>query len=41
MEGKKIDIVVLGMNGGVANFKPAAYLTCYPTPFKKMELVLK
>jgi hypothetical protein len=41
MEGKKIDIVVLGMNGGVANFKPAAYLTCYPKPFKKMELVLK
>jgi hypothetical protein len=41
MEGNKIDIVVLGMNGGVANFKPAAYLTCYPKPAKKMELVLK
>ncbi len=41
MEGKKMDIVVMGMNGGVANFKPVAYLTCYPTPVKKLELVLR
>jgi hypothetical protein len=41
MEGKEMDIIVLGMNGGVANFQPVAYLTCYPTPVKKLELVLK
>lgn len=40
MEGKDIDIVVLGMKGGVKKFKPYAYLTCYPKPYKKMELVL-
>ena len=40
MSGKKIDIVVLGMKGGVKEFKPAAYLTCYPKPHEKMELVL-
>jgi len=40
MEGKDIDIVVLGMRGGVKEFKPYAYLTCYPKPYKKMELVL-
>lgn len=38
--GKDIDIVVLGMKGGVKKFKPYAYLTCYPKPYKKMELVL-
>jgi len=41
MEGKKIDIVVLGMNGGETKFIPTAYLTCYPKPNKKMKLVLK
>ena len=40
MEGKNIDIVVLGMKGGVKKFKPYAYLTCYPKPYEKMELVL-
>jgi len=41
MEGKEIDIIVLGMKGGETKFIPTAYLTCYPTPFKKMELLLK
>lgn len=40
MEGKKIDIIVLGMKGGVKKFKPTAYLTCYPKPYKNMELKL-
>ncbi len=40
MEGKKIDIVVLGMKGGTSKFKPSAYLTCYPKPYRKMELIL-
>jgi hypothetical protein len=41
MEGKEIEIIVLGMKGGETKFIPTAYLTCYPTPFKKMELILK
>ncbi|KKL24466.1 hypothetical protein LCGC14_2415030, partial [marine sediment metagenome] len=40
MEGRKIDIVVLGMKGGKKNFKPNAYLTCYPLPYQKLELKL-
>jgi hypothetical protein len=40
MEGKNIEIVVLGMKGGVKKFNATAYLTCYPKPYKKMELVL-
>ncbi|RLE04844.1 MAG: hypothetical protein DRJ13_03100 [Bacteroidetes bacterium] len=41
MEGRKIDIVVLGMKGGEKNFKANAYLTCYPVPYQKIELKLK
>lgn len=41
MEGKKIEIIVLGMKGGETKFIPTAYLTCYPAPVKKMELVLR
>ncbi len=40
MEGKEIEMLVLGMKGGVKKFKPTAYLTCYPKPYKKMELKL-
>jgi hypothetical protein len=40
MEGKKLEIVVLGMKNGETNFKPAAYLTCYPKPYQKKELKL-
>ena len=40
MEGRKIDIVVLGMKGGMKYFKPNAYLTCYPVPYQKLELKL-
>ncbi|MFC2128557.1 discoidin domain-containing protein [Bacteroidota bacterium] len=40
MEGKNIEIFVLGMKGGVKKFKPCAYLTCYPKPYKKMQLRL-
>jgi hypothetical protein len=40
MEGRKIDIVVLGMKGGEKKFKPNAYLTCYPVPYQKIELKL-
>jgi len=40
MEGKKIDIIVMGMKDGENKFKPNAYLTCYPAPYQKMELKL-
>lgn len=40
MEGKKIDIVVLGMKGGKSSFKPEAWLTCYPVPYIQKELIL-
>lgn len=40
MEGKNIDIIVLGMKGGEKKFNTYAYLTCYPKPYEKLELVL-
>jgi len=40
MEGRKIDIIVLGMKGGKKDFKPNAYLSCYPVPYQKLELKL-
>jgi hypothetical protein len=40
MEGKDIEIIVLGMKGGETKFTPRAYLTCYPKPYKKKELKL-
>jgi hypothetical protein len=40
MEGKNLEIFVLGMRGGVTEFQPTAYLTCYPKPYRKMELKL-
>ncbi len=40
MKGKKIDIVVLGMKGGLADFKPEVWLTSYPAPYVKKELIL-
>jgi len=40
MEGRNIDIVVLGMKDGEKKFKPNAYLTCYPAPYQKLELKL-
>lgn len=40
MEGKQLDIFVLGMKGGKTNFKPSAYLGCYPVPYQKKELIL-
>jgi len=40
MEGKQLDIFVLGMKGGKTNFKPRLYLGCYPVPYQKKELIL-
>jgi len=40
MQGKEIDIVVLGMKGGVHNFKAQAWITSYPAPYMEKELIL-
>jgi hypothetical protein len=40
MEGKPIEIVVLGMKGGNRDINPIAYLSCYPAPYGKKELTL-
>ncbi len=40
MLGKEIDVVVLGMKGGIAEFKPEVWLTTYPAPYVKKELIL-
>lgn len=40
MAGKKIDIVVLVLDGGYNEIKPEAWLTTYPIPYENRELVL-
>jgi hypothetical protein len=40
MEGKQLDIFVLGMKGGKTNFKPSVYLSSYPVPYQRKELKL-
>ena len=40
MKGAKIDAVVMVMKDGVAEFKPEVWITAYPVPYEKMELIL-
>ncbi len=40
MAGKTIDVVVLVLEGGKKGFHPDVYLTAYPIPFEKKELIL-
>ena len=40
MTGKKIDVVVLGLNREIEELKPEVWITAYPIPFVKKELVL-
>ncbi len=40
MKGAKIDAVVLVMKDGISEFKPEVWITSYPIPFEKKELVL-
>jgi len=40
MKGKQIDVVVLGMRNGISEFKPEVWITSYPIPFEKKELLL-
>jgi hypothetical protein len=39
--GKTIDVVVLVAEGGKNEFQPDVYITAYPVPFEKKELILK
>ena len=41
MVGKKIDIMVLGMKGGLREFQPSAWLCAGPDPYVANELVIK
>jgi len=41
MIGQKIEVVVLGMNKDMLDFKPEAWITAYPIPFESRELVLQ
>jgi hypothetical protein len=40
MAGKTLDIVVLILQGGANDVKPEAWVTAYPIPFEKRELIL-
>jgi hypothetical protein len=40
MKGSKIDVVVLVMKEGVAKFNPEVWITAYPIPYEKKELII-
>jgi len=40
MKGARIDAVVLVMKNGLQEFKPEAWITTYPIPYEKKELIL-
>jgi hypothetical protein len=40
MTGAKIDAVVLTMKDGISEYKPEVWITTYPIPFEKKELLL-
>lgn len=40
MRGAKIDVVVMVMKDGLAEFKPEVWITAYPIPYEKKELTL-
>lgn len=40
MKGKKIEVVVLVLKSGIAEFKPEVWITAYPVPYERLELVL-
>ena len=41
MVGKTLDAVVLGLNKEITDLKPEVWITTYPIPYKKRELMLK
>jgi len=40
MKGSKIDVVVLVMKEGVAKFNPEVWITAYPIPYEKKEIII-
>jgi len=40
MKGAKIDVVVLVMKEGIAKFNPEVWITSYPIPYEKKELIV-
>ena len=40
MKGAKIDAVILVMKDGLSEFKPEVWITAYPIPYEKKELLL-
>jgi hypothetical protein len=40
MVGRRLDVVVLGLNKDLLDFKPEVWMTAYPIPFEQKELVL-
>jgi hypothetical protein len=40
MKGSTIDAVVMVMKDGIAKFNPAVWITAYPIPYEKKELIL-
>jgi hypothetical protein len=40
MKGSTIDAVVMVMKDGMAKFNPAVWITAYPIPYEKKELIL-
>jgi len=40
MIGKTIEVVVLGLNREIPDLQPEVWITSYPIPFEKKELVL-
>ena len=41
MRGKNVDVVVLGLSGGVAKIKPHVWITASQTPSKSITLRLE
>ena len=39
--GREIEVVILGLKDGVAEFRPEVWITAYPAPFQGMLLELK
>lgn len=40
MVGKRLDVVVLVLKGGLNEFQPQAWITAYPLPLESLELRL-
>jgi hypothetical protein len=41
LKGKKVEVVILGLESGVAEFVPEVWITAYPVPYEEIMLELK